>query len=67
MDESERYTLSEAEGQAQLTAIFKELARALTLVRELTRTLRVESAARKLTELDTRSTSGASARKAKGQ
>lgn len=65
MDESERYTLSEAEGQAQLTAIFKELARALTLVRELTRIL--ESAARKLTELDTRSTSGASARKAKGQ
>jgi hypothetical protein len=59
MDDSER--------QAQLTAIFKELARALTLVRELTRTLRVESAARKLTELDTRSTSEASARKQNGQ
>ncbi len=42
MDESNR--------QAELTAIFRELARALTLVRELTRLL--ESAARKLTELE---------------
>ena len=36
--------------QAELAAIFKELARALTLLRELTRIL--EDAARKLTDLE---------------
>ncbi len=44
MDESKR--------QAELTAIFKELARALTLARELTNLL--ERVARKLTELENR-------------
>ncbi len=42
MDESQR--------QAELIAIFRELARVLTLLREATRI--VESAARKLTELE---------------
>ena len=42
MDESQR--------QSELVAIFRDLARALTMLRELTRIL--ESAARKLTELE---------------
>ena len=44
--------MAEPDRQAELAAIFKELARALTLLRELTRIL--ESAARKLTELENR-------------
>ncbi len=36
--------------QAELTAIFRELARVLTLLREVTRI--VEDAARRLTELE---------------
>lgn len=44
MDESKR--------QAELTAIFRELARALTLAHELTNLL--ERVARKLTELENR-------------
>ena len=44
--------MTETERQAKLTAIFKELARALTLVRELANLL--ENAARKLTELENR-------------
>lgn len=42
--------MNESERQAELAAIFKELLRALTLVRELANLL--ESAARKLTELE---------------
>jgi len=55
--------MAEPDRQAELAAIFKELARALTLVRELANLL--ERVARQLTELDTRSTSGASARNRK--
>lgn len=44
MDESER--------QAKLTAIFKELLRALTMIRELGKML--ESIAREMTELENR-------------
>jgi hypothetical protein len=43
--------MDEVERQAELTAIFKELARALTLVRELANLL--ERVARQLTELET--------------
>ena len=42
--------MNDSQRQAELMALFKELARALTMLRELTRIL--ESAARKLTELE---------------
>jgi len=50
MDESQRH--GEPESNRELTAIFQELAHALTLVRELTNLL--ERVARKLTELENR-------------
>jgi hypothetical protein len=48
MDESQRH--GEPESNRELTAIFRELAHALTLVRELANLL--ERVARKLTELE---------------